>query len=157
MVKDTQTGTCIYVPVCVCMHAEANSNQNVLFKEFYRHTLEENHKTLPQGPLSVTASGCLDVRLRLLFSSPIIITHISCRSLLQIFIESSSYGIHRTRRSYSESDGETGFSKEKERARERDIEGMKVSHIDKMKGNQTKIVNQPAGWVEFNGGAERKE
>lgn len=122
--------------VYVYMHAEANSNQNVVFKQFCRHTLEEKNKTKPQAA-SRRSSICHCLRVpgceapAFLFSSPIIITHISCRSLLQIFIGSSVYAIRRTRRSYSESAGETGFSEEKG-DKERERERMKVSHIDRM-------------------------
>lgn len=38
------------------------------------------------------------------FSSPIIIAHISCGSLLQIYLESPFHAIHRTGHSSSESD-----------------------------------------------------
>lgn len=62
-------------------------------------------------------------------SSPIIITHIRCRSLLQIFIESPSYAIHSSRHSFSESDSKAGHGEEKE---DRGGQGMEASQIDRV-------------------------
>lgn len=103
---------------------------------------------LPQVLLSVTASGCQDVRFQL-FS--IIITRISCRSLLQIFIESNSYVIHRSRHSYSESDTET-------MRQERGGQGMKLSHIDRMANKETlaKLVKNLQEGEEFHEETEIK-
>lgn len=111
----------------------------VLFKCFWRHTLEQNHKLL-----YVIASGCHDARSSL-FSSPIIITHISCGSLLQIFIVSTSYVIHRTRHSYSESDREAGHSKKTGERGARNENG-----TDRMiQKGAIKIVNEFARWAKF--------
>lgn len=97
----TQVGTCMYV----CLQE--------------RTRFLETHTGAKPQDASTSSSICRRLRVpgckapAFLFSSPIIITHISCRSLLQIFIESPSYIIHRTRHSYSESDREAGHSKER--------------------------------------------
>lgn len=93
--------------------------------------------------------GC-EVSAFLFFS--IIITRISCGSLLQIFIESNSYVIHRSRHSYSESDTET-------MRQERGGQGMKLSHIDRMTNKETltKLVKNLQEGEEFHEETQRKK
>lgn len=95
----THKNTSRHIQTCL----QAWQNQNVLFKGFLKQCDRKN-KMLS---ISFSICHCLSVSgfkaSAFLFSSPIIITHISCRLLLKIFIDSPSYAIYRTRHSSCES------------------------------------------------------
>lgn len=93
------------------MHAEGDTKIQVLFKRLLETYNGDKTQEASRSSSFCQASGCQDVRLQLFcFPHPETIT-ISCRSILQIFIESPQMQTTEAD-SHRESDREAGHSKE---------------------------------------------